>query len=232
MSTSATTSSEYSRSSRASPRTIPTLTPATRRRTGDRLSFPLATIQSNASTSATHAPVIAAVRVPPSACNTSQSTLRVYSPHAKSSSIARTLRPMSRWISWVRPPICPRSRAVRVEVARGSIAYSAVSQPSPRPRRHPGTPSSTDAVQRTRVAPNETRHDPSAYAATPRSSVTGRRASTARPTRTGPESALGFATERLYDVGGGLAGRQRNYLHIAAPAADVGRADDRCFSVI
>ena len=67
-----------------------------------------------------------------------------------------------------------RSRDVRVFVARGSIAYSAVSHPSPRPRRHPGTPSSTDAVQSTRVAPNETRHEPSAYGATARSSVTGR----------------------------------------------------------
>ena len=45
------------------------------------------------------ATVIAAVRVPPSARRTSQSSLTVYSPKLKSSSIARTLRPMSRWIS-------------------------------------------------------------------------------------------------------------------------------------
>ena len=34
---------------------------------------------------------------------------------------------MRRWISWVRPPILPRSdsRAVRVRVARGSMPYSA-----------------------------------------------------------------------------------------------------------
>ena len=51
---------------------------------------------------------------------------------------------------------------VRVEVARGSIAYSAVIQPSPLPFRHPGTPDSTDAVQSTRVSPNDTRHEPSA----------------------------------------------------------------------
>jgi hypothetical protein len=51
---------------------------------------------------------------------------------------------------------------VRVLVARGSIAYSAVSQPSPRPRRHDGTPSSTEAVHKTRVAPNSTMHEPSA----------------------------------------------------------------------
>ena len=52
---------------------------------------------------------------------------------------------------------------MRVFVARGSIAYSAVSHPSPRPRRQPGTPSSTDTVQSTRVRPNDTRHEPSAY---------------------------------------------------------------------
>src|SRR5688572_4870287 len=229
MSTSATTSSEYSRSSRASPRTIPTLTPATRRRTGDRLSFPFAIIQSNASTSATHAPVIAAVRVPPSACNTSQSTLRVYSPHAKSSSIARTLRPMSRWISWVRPPICPRSRAVRVEVARGSIAYSAVSQPSPRPRRHPGTPSSTDTAQSTRVWPKATRQEPSAFGAAPRSSRTSRRASAVRPARVGVSVV---ATQRSDDVGSRLTWSQRDDHNATTPRANLRRAHDRLLAIV
>ena len=70
-----------------------------------RFNFPCFTIQSKASHTATEAPVIAAVRVPPSACSTSQSILSVNSPHAKSSSIARTLRPIRRWISCVRPPI-------------------------------------------------------------------------------------------------------------------------------
>ena len=45
----------------------PTLTAATRRFTGDAASRPVATSQSNASMTATHAPVIDAVRVPPSA---------------------------------------------------------------------------------------------------------------------------------------------------------------------
>lgn len=53
----------------------------------------------------------------------------------------RRQRPMSLEISWVRPPILPRtdSRSVRWEVARGSIEYSAVTQPSPEslaPARH------------------------------------------------------------------------------------------------
>src|SRR4051794_6371146 len=144
--------------------------------------------------------------------------------------MARTLRPISRWISCVRPPTCARSRLVLVFVARGSIAYSAVSQPSPRPRRHPGTPSSTDAVHSTRVLPNDTRHDPSAYGATARSSVTGRSASADRPTRTG--SAGGGATKGPDDVGGGLARRERNDDHVASPAAHVGGADDRPLMII
>ena len=61
-----------------------------------RRNAPVSTSQLNASTAATHAPVIDAVRVPPSATSTSQSSLIVYSPNRKSSSIARMLRPMRR----------------------------------------------------------------------------------------------------------------------------------------
>ena len=80
------------------------------------------------------------------------------------STTARSERPMSREISWVRPPILPRtdSRSLRVCVDRGSIAYSAVIQPRPLPLRHRGTPCVTDAVHSTRVRPNETSTDPSA----------------------------------------------------------------------
>ncbi len=93
---------------------------------------------------ATHAPVIAAVRVPPSACSTSQSICIERSPSAARSNTARRLRPISRWISWVRPDCLPRaaSRSIRVWVERGSIPYSAVTQPRPLPRRKGGTFSS------------------------------------------------------------------------------------------
>ena len=48
-----------------------------------------------------------------------------------------------------------RSRgATRVCVEAGSIAYSAVTQPRPEPRRHELTPSSTDAAHSTRVSPS------------------------------------------------------------------------------
>ena len=126
-------------------------------------SFPFDTIQSNASTTATHAPVIAAVRVPPSARSTSQSSLIVNSPNAKVVE-HRANAAADQPLNLLRATAdLARARATCAScVARGSIAYSAVSHPSPRPRRQPGTPSSTDAVQSTRVAPNETRHEPSA----------------------------------------------------------------------
>ncbi|BEK90758.1 hypothetical protein NSK11_contig00024-0035 [Nocardia seriolae] len=75
---------------------------------------------------------------------------------------ARSERPISREISWVRPPTLPftDSRPERVCVAAGSIAYSAVSQPNPESRRHGGTPSVTLAVHITRVCPNSTSTDP------------------------------------------------------------------------
>ena len=105
---------------------------------------------------------MAAVRVPPSACRTSQSSAMVFSPIAARSMQARSDRPTSRLISWVRPPTLPLtdSRPLRVCVAAGSIAYSAVSQPSPEPLRQRGTPSSTLAVHITRVLPNSTSTGP------------------------------------------------------------------------
>src|SRR6188474_134380 len=136
-----------------------------------------------ASKSATYAPVIAAVRVPPSACSTSQSRVTVRSPSARRSTTARNERPISRWISSVRPPCLPRaaSRGDRECVARGSMPYSAVTQPSPRPRRKDGTPSSALAVTSTRVSPNSTSTDPSACRVYPRVIRIGRSSSGARP---------------------------------------------------
>ena len=72
---------------------------------------------------------------------------------------------MSREISWVRPPTLPRtdSRPERSEPARGSMAYSAVTQPAPPPLRQRGTPSVKEAAHRTRVRPKVTRTLPSAW---------------------------------------------------------------------
>ena len=105
---------------------------------------------------------MAAVRVPPSATSTSQSTMIVCSPSVSKSMAARSERPIRRWISWVRPPTRPRSRVEREWVERGSMAYSAVTQPRPLRLRQSGTPSSTDAVQSTWVRPNRTVQEPSA----------------------------------------------------------------------
>ena len=64
----------------------------------------------------------------------------------------------------MRPPTLPAdaSRCVRVDVARGSMPYSAVTQPLPVLRRNGGTRSSTLAVQITRVRPASISTDPSA----------------------------------------------------------------------
>jgi len=76
----------------------------------------------------------------------------------------RSDRPISRWISIVRPPTLPSdaSRRMRVFVDRGSMPYSAVTQPLPVPRRNGGTRSSSEAVQITRVRPTSISTDPSA----------------------------------------------------------------------
>jgi len=81
-------------------------------------------IQPMQSASATQAPVIDAVRVPPSACSTSQSTVIWRSPKASRSRVARNERPIRRWISTVRPFCLPAeaSRRVRSSVARGQHA--------------------------------------------------------------------------------------------------------------
>ena len=71
---------------------------------------------------------------------------------------------MRRWISCVRPLCLPReaSRSVRVLVERGSMPYSAVTQPRPESLRNGGTRSSTVALHSTWVSPNSTSTEPSA----------------------------------------------------------------------
>src|SRR6478735_8097870 len=97
--------------------------------------------------------------------------------------IARSDRPTSREISWVRPPILPRtdSRSERVLVDAGSMAYSAVTQPRPEPLRQRGTPSAADAAHSTRVPPNSTRTDPAGWSSQLRVSLMGRSSSSVRP---------------------------------------------------
>ena len=114
--------------------------------------------------SATNAPVMLAVRVPPSAWMTSQSIKIWRSPSKVKSTQARRLRPMSRWISCVRPDCLPAaaSRFMRDWVEAGSMPYSAVTQPWFLPRRNGGTLSSTVAVQMTLVLPQAISTEPSA----------------------------------------------------------------------
>ncbi len=143
---------------------MPTDTAATKWRTGSAVIAHDESSVLKASCAATIAPVMAAVRVPPSAWITSQSRCSVRSPNACRLNAARSERPIRRWISCVRPLCLPRaaSRSMRLWVERGSIPYSAVSQPWPFPFRKAGTLSSMLAVQITLVSPNSISTEPSA----------------------------------------------------------------------
>src|SRR5699024_5285733 len=81
------------------------------------------------------------------------------------------------------PPMRPLtdSRSDRVLVAAGSMAYSAVTQPSPEPLRQRGTPSVAEAAQSTLVPPNSMRTEPAAWSSQLRVMVMGRSSSSARP---------------------------------------------------
>jgi len=142
---------------------MPTLIAATQSRMGEPGSAPVLVSRPMASAMATNAPVMAAVRVPPSAWITSQSSHTVRSPSLAISTTERSERPTSRWISCERPPGPFRSRLERVLVERGSIAYSAVTHPFPCPFRNGGTLSSSEAVQITLVSPNSTSTEPSVW---------------------------------------------------------------------
>ena len=162
---------------------MPTLTAATlsvRRSSG---TLPSATSPRSAIASAMYPPVIDAVRVPASACSTSQSTVMVRSPSRERSVTLRSDRPIRRWISWVRPPGRPRftSRGDRSFVEAGSIEYSPVTHPLPVPFSHRGASSETEAATSTRVRPIENRIEPAAHSWKPSSHATGRSSSDARP---------------------------------------------------
>ena len=165
------------------------------------LIMPFSTIQFSASTSATQAPVMEAVRVPPSACSTSQSTVMECSPSAVRSTAARRERAISREISRVRPLCLPEaaSRFIREWVERGSMPYSAVTQPWFFPFRKRGTLVSTLAVQSTRVLPNSTSTEPSACLVKLRVMVTGRSCAALRSLGRDMERTSGLA-----QIGGGL----------------------------
>src|SRR5687768_9096793 len=103
------------------------------------------------------------------------------------------------------------------------MAYSAVIQPSPEPFLQPGTPSSTDAVTRTRVSPKVTKQDPSANADAPRSRETLRSEVALRPTRV---VCSACSTKLLDDRCSGLAGPERHNDHTPSPRLDILSPDD------
>lgn len=96
-----------------------------------------------------------AVRVPPSACKTWQSTANVCGPIRLKSIAARSDRPMSRWISVPRESVCPIfGQGFRCGVDPGNITYSAVTHPpARRSSNQGGNSAATDTVQSTTVFP-------------------------------------------------------------------------------
>jgi hypothetical protein len=74
------------------------------------------------------------------------------------STIARSDRPMSRWISLVRPDVVRRE--IRCGLEPGSMPYSAVTHPFPESRSQGGISASTAAVHSTRVRPIAISTDP------------------------------------------------------------------------
>ena len=76
------------------------------------------------SCSATQAPVMAAVRVPPSAWITSQSTEIWRSPSFGRSTTARSERPIRRWISCVRPEGWPDGRLAARALVGGARQHA------------------------------------------------------------------------------------------------------------
>ena len=111
---------------------------------------------------------MAAVRVPPSASSTSQS--RVIGALAERLEVGDgAQRAADEPLDLERAPAAHvLARGMRSAEERGSMAYSAVTQPWPLPRRKPGTRSSTVAAQSTRVRPISTRAEPSAWCTAPR----------------------------------------------------------------
>src|SRR5690606_22100251 len=168
--------------------------------------------------------------------STSQSMTMVFSPSALVSTTARSARPISREISWVRPPMRPftLSRSLRLLVARGSIAYSAVTQPLPLPVSHRGTPLVNDAVHSTLVPPKLISAEPSACADQPRSMVTSRSWSVLRPSartmsdmvssrsefRRGGRSQCGWKGSVLG------CGGQVDVVGVVVEAGEIGQRDD------
>ena len=128
-----------------------------------------------------------AVRVPPSACSTSQSTAMVRSPMMPRSTTPRRLRPMSRWISMVRPAggRAPPRAAVRVGVAAGQHAVLGREPAAARAAQPAGHAvaqrrrAEHDACRRARCAPNRRRTWPP-----PASMLSGRSSSALRPVLT------------------------------------------------
>ncbi len=150
------------RSQMASPFTIPTETAATIL-SSDWFSACRRRPATSASASATQAPVTEAVRVPPSACSTSQSSNREFAQRFQVNRCAQ--RTGNQALNFHRPAallaFCRFTRVTRVRRTRQHAVFSG--DPALAwPFRKRGTPSSIEAVHSTLVSPNSTSTEPSA----------------------------------------------------------------------
>src|SRR6202012_4856175 len=118
------------------------------------------------------------------------------------------------------------SRSLRVLVARGSIAYSAVTQPSPLPRRQRGTSSWTLAAHSTRVPPNSTSTEPSAWSSQPRVSFTGRSWFAERPSGRAMPARLAARPPPDYTAGLQGQGAGRGQIELLARGGQRDRAGE------
>ena len=152
---------------------MPTLTAARGPRIGLRVMRPSRRAAAMASDRATKAPVMAAVRVPPSAQMTSQSQVMAMPGILLRSTAARRERPMRRWISVAR---LLGPRRWRSGVEPGIMLYSAVTHPrgGSASRSQRGGSSLMEAVQRMRVLPTTIMTLPGAAEGNRRWILTGR----------------------------------------------------------
>ena len=165
---------------------------------------------------------MAAVRVPPSACRTSQSSTTVFSPSADTS-MTPAQSPAHQPRDLVSPTTDPAREPTLGQTACWSIGAASRTRRSPSPGRCPcataGRPSVTDAAHSTRVPPNSTSTDPSAWSNQPRVIRTGRSWSADRPSRRMP-GRLAAGSDIQDQTGAGRSDRAAERL---SGAGDRGR---------
>ena len=114
-------------------------------------------------TAARRAPVMAAVRVPPSACSTSQSRRQGALARLERSNTQRSERPMRRWISCMRPDCLFFAASRSPPGVRGARQHAVFGRDPALTEPRPAARASTDAVQSTLCCQTQPATEPSAW---------------------------------------------------------------------